>query len=84
MVVVGLTASELPLPTAVPPQDPLYHWNAAPVPSDPPVTDKVVPLPVQIVPGEAPADAGAVDAVFTVMVTEAQAVVLQVPSARTK
>jgi hypothetical protein len=82
--VVGLTDKELPLPTAVPPQDPLYHWKLAPVPREPPVTDKVVLLPEQIVVAVAAALAGAVDNVLTVMVTEAQAVLLQVPSARTK
>lgn len=84
VVVAGLTARELPLPTAVPPQEPLYHWKLAPVPSEPPVKDRVVPLPEQMVVGLALADAGAVESVFTVTVTEAQAVVLQVPSARTK
>jgi hypothetical protein len=75
---------ELPLPTAVPPHDPLYHCQLAPVPNEPPVTDKVVALPEHIVVAVAVAPAGAAESVFTVMVTCTQLVLLQVPSARTK
>ena len=75
---------ELPLPTSVPAQEPLYQFQLAPVPSEPPVTDSVVLLPEQMVVAVAEAEAGAVESALTVTVTEAQAVVLQVPSARTK
>ena len=64
----------LPLPTNVPPQEPLYHLRVAPVPAEPPVILKVVELPLQIVVELAEADVGAVDAVLTVTVTEAHAV----------
>ena len=36
-----------PVPTGVPPQLPEYHFQEAPVPNDPPETDKVVELPEQ-------------------------------------
>ena len=49
MVVVGATVTLLPVPTAVPPQLPLYHFQLAPVPKLPPLTLNVVVLPKQIV-----------------------------------
>ena len=68
----------LPVPTAVPPQLPLNHWAVAPVPALPPESVSVVELPAQMV--VVPVmDVGAVDAVFTVTVAEAQLVVLQLP-----
>ena len=73
----------MPLPTGVPPHEPLYHFHDAPVPSKPPATVKVVVAPAQIVAGAAEADAGSVDKLFTVTVVVTQAVVLQVPSALT-
>ena len=75
---------ETPLPTAVPPQLPLYHCQLAPVPNAPPTTESVVLLPEQIVVAVAEAEVGSVELVLTVMVTETQAVLLQVPSTRTK
>ena len=74
---------EAPLPTEVPPQLPLYHCHVAPLPSVPPLTDRVVGEPGQTVAGNADAEAGAVEFEFTVTVTEAQVVVLQVPCALT-
>jgi hypothetical protein len=38
-----------PVPTAVPPHDVVYHLQIAPAPKVPPLTDKVVFLPLQIV-----------------------------------
>lgn len=61
VVEVGLTAREVPLPMGEPPQDPLYHSQVAPVPNDPPTTDKVVGLPEQMVVEVAVAEVGLVD-----------------------
>ena len=54
------------------------------MPKVPPVAVKVTVLPVQTVVAEALMPVGAVEDELTVIVTEAQAVVLQVPSALTK
>ena len=82
MVATGETETEAPVPTGVPPHDPVNHSVVAPVPFDPPETVKVVLAPLQItfVPV---ASVGDVDNVFTVTVTVAQVVVLQVPLYRT-
>ena len=71
------------MPTKVPPQEPLYQRKLAAVPSEPPETVNTVlpPLQMVLVPVIA---VGAVESVFTVTSCEAQVVVLQVPSARTK
>ena len=67
-----------PVPAGVPPHDPVNHWVEAPVPFEPPSTVNVVLLPLQMV--VVPViPVGAVDDVFTVTVTEAHVVVLQVP-----
>lgn len=79
----GETTIDAPVPSGVPPHDPLYQAQLAPLPSEPPETLKVVLPPWQIVGELAAADAGPVDAVLIVTVTLAHAVVLQVPSART-
>ena len=81
-MLAGDTAMELPVPTSVPPQLPEYQFQAAPVPSEPPDTVKVVEPP-QMGLGFADALVGSVDNVFTVTVTEVQLVVLQVPTALT-
>ena len=83
VVDAGETDREAPLPTGVPPHDLLYHCHDAPVPREPPVTVKVVASPVQIAEGEAEAEVGSVDKLFTVTVVFTQTVVLQVPSALT-
>lgn len=80
----GLTVMEVPLPSGVPPQVPLYHCQVAPVPNEPPVTVKVELLTGQMVVAVAEINAGAVETGLTVMVTDTQVVVLQGPSARTK
>ena len=79
----GLTLIVLPLFTKVPPQDPLYHFHDAPVPSEPPLTVIFVLLPIQMVGEVAEALVGFVEAVFTCTVTCAQVVVPQSPSALT-
>lgn len=85
VVEVGLTVKELPLPTAVPPHEPLYHCQLAPVPKDPPVTDNVVLLPEQMVVAVADAEVGSVESEFTFTVTLWQEVMPQEPpSALTK
>ena len=78
----GETDIELPVPTEVTPQPPVYQFHEAPVPKEPPMTDNVV-APPQV--GFTLADilAGVVDDEFTVTVTGAQTVVLQDPSALT-
>ena len=50
MVVAGLTVIELVLDaTKVPPHEPLYQYQPAPVPNEPPETLSVVLPPAQIV-----------------------------------
>lgn len=83
MVDAGDTGKLAPVPTNVPPQLPEYHCQVAPVPSTPPVMLMVVELPAHTGLGAADALPAAVDTVLTVTVTDTQAVVLQVPSART-
>ena len=63
--------SVAPVPTAVPPQDPLYHLQVAPVPRAPPVTLSVtVPGPQSVV-ALALAAVAAVDSDCTVIVVVA-------------
>ena len=71
-----------PVPAGMPPHDPVNHSVLAPVPFDPPSTVKVVLLPLQIVVVPV-VPVGAVDSVFTVTVTVAHVVVLQLPLYRT-
>ena len=49
MFAVGETVIEGPLPTDVTPHELLYHCQLAPVPNEPPLTDKVVLPPLQMV-----------------------------------
>ena len=73
----------MPVPASVPPHEAEYHLAVAPVPALPPTSVKVVLPPLQIV--ETPEILrGAVEGLFTVTLTEAQVVVLQVPLYRTK
>lgn len=39
----------LPLPMAVPPQLPLYHFHTAPVPKIPPLTERLTAVPGLVV-----------------------------------
>ena len=82
MVVLGVTLRLVPVPAEVPPHEPLYHFQLPPVPSEPPDMLSVllwplhnVLVPLIVVTG--------VDVSLTVKVKLLQAVVLQVPSART-
>jgi hypothetical protein len=84
VVAEGVTLMLLPLPTAVPPQELLYHFQSALLPRLPPFTLRVTLEPLQTESAEAVMEVGAVEKVFTLMDLLAQAVVLQVPSARTK
>ena len=73
----------LPVPAGVPPHELVNHSAIAPVPVLPPTTVRVVLLPKQIV--ETPEIlVGAAESVLNVINCEAQAVVLQSPSYRTK
>ena len=74
VVDAGVTERGLPVPTSVPPQLMVYQFQEAPVPNEPPVTDKLV-APPQVGLTEAAAPVGAVELVLTVTVTLAQAVV---------
>ena len=67
MVVLTVTFNVVPVPTKVPPQLPLYHFQVAPAPRLPPVTLKVtVPGPQSVV-DDAIAPVGSVDRELTVM-----------------
>jgi hypothetical protein len=61
----------------------VYHFQLAPVPSEPPVTASEDDAPLQMLDGVAVAPVGAVDAVFTVTVTLWAVVFPQAPSALT-
>ena len=69
MVDVGLTLIDVPVPTSVPPQLPVYHAHVLP---DPPLTVSVLLAPEQIVAGLADADDGAVGSGLTVTVVVTQ------------
>ena len=84
VVTEGFTEIEFPVPTSVPPQDPLYHFQLALLPKVPPCRVSVTLLPVQIESAEVVIEVGAVERVFTFIALLTQAVVLHVPSARTK
>lgn len=71
------------MPTTVPPQLPEYQVHTAPVPNEPPETERVVGLPAQTGFMLAEAPVGSVDDELTVTVYEAQEVVLQSPAAST-
>ena len=74
---------DVPLPTCVPPQDPVYQIQLALVPKLPLVTVKVDVAPEQISVGFDVAVVGATDGVLWVTVTVAHVVVLQSPTAPT-
>ena len=80
---VGLnTGAELE-DTNVPLQIPVYQFQTAPVPSEPPTTERVVDEPAQTGLTVAFIEVGAVEFVFTFTVSDAQIVVLHVPTAAT-
>jgi hypothetical protein len=45
MVEEGETVIEAPVPSAVPPQEPEYHFHEAPEPNDPPISVNVTTPP---------------------------------------
>ena len=69
MVEVGLTVIDVPAPTRVPPQLPVYHLQVVP---DPPVAVSVLLEPEQIVDGLADASVGATGIGLTVTDVVAQ------------
>ena len=69
MVTVGETDKLLPVPTDVPPHDPVIHRKVVP---EPPVYDNVVDCPSQIVVAVALTVAGGAGNGFTVIVVETQ------------
>ena len=80
----GVTLMLFPLPIAVPPQELLYHFQLALLPRLPPFTLSVTLEPLQTESAEAVMDVGAAEKVLTLIVLLTHAVVLQLPSARTK
>jgi hypothetical protein len=65
-VAAGVTERLLPVPTNVPPHEPVYHPKVVPVP---PVYDSVLLVPLQTVVAVALTDVGAVGSGVTVTVT---------------
>jgi hypothetical protein len=79
----GDSVTELPVPTGVPAQLPLYHFQLAPAPRLPPLTLNVVDVPLHMVVVPVIEFAG-LEVSLTVTVTLLQGEFLHVPSARTK
>ena len=65
-------------------QAPLYQFQSAEVPNNPPVIPRVVELPWQIVENTVVADIAETEVSFTVIILLTQIVVLHIPSALTK
>ena len=65
------TLIEAPVPINVPPQEPVYHFHEAPVPSEPPITLSVKLVPAVAKTTEEVMEVGAVLPVFKVGVTMA-------------
>ena len=80
---VGFTVIELPVPADVPPHEPVYQCHVAPVPRLPPVTIRVLLVPLQVLLFAIETPVGDVDKELTTTVPFAQPVVLQAPSALT-
>jgi hypothetical protein len=78
----GLTEILLPVPIDVPLQEPLYHFQLAPLPNAPPLTLKVVEEPLQTIVVPVIEDAG-LEVSRTVITTLLQGEFLHPPSART-
>ena len=74
---------ELPVPTNVPPQLPLYQFHVAAVPRLPPFTVNVALPPEHTLVVEVVMDVAADEGAFILIVILEQAVELQVPSALT-
>ena len=71
MVLFTVILSVAPVPTKVPPQLPLYHFQLAPLPAEPPTTDKVTAVGPHTVLADAVAPVGAVDNELTTIVAVA-------------
>ena len=83
MVAEGANAGDAPDITYVPPHEPVYQFQLAPVPRLPPVIPRVVFEPAQI--GVVPdAEVAGDERVLIATVTLTQVVVFNVPCARTK
>lgn len=80
----GETTRLEPVPTKEPPQLPLYHCQEDAVPRLPPVAVSVTLPPVHKLAELLLIEVAGVDAVLGLMVTLAQVVVLQEPTAFTK
>jgi hypothetical protein len=80
VVDVGLTVMDVPVPTSVPPQLPVYQAHVLP---DPPLAVSVLLSPEQIVDGLALASVGATGSGFTVTGVVAQVELPQPFSQRT-
>jgi hypothetical protein len=72
VVTEGLTERPLPVPTDIPPHEPVYQWITSPVPPPPPFKVRVLFCPLQIVAGEAVAVVGSAEVWFTETVTSLQ------------
>lgn len=77
----GVNDGEAPEPANVPPHEPVYHFQIAPVPVVPPVKDTVLELPVHKPDGDDDNEEGITEDVLTVTVKLVQTVVLHVPCA---
>ena len=73
VVTAGVTENPLPVPTKVPPHEPVYHCITSFAPPPPPLSVKVVLLPIQMGFVAAVAEVGSVDFAFTVIDTDAHA-----------
>ena len=73
MADAGLTTSGLPVPTNVPPHEPVYHLTTVPVPPPPPTKVRVDGEPLHTDAGDAVADVGFVDFTTIVLVLPAPA-----------
>jgi len=73
-VLVGLTPSEVPLPTSDPPQLPVYQSMVSPAPA---VAERVDEAPLQIAVGVAAGLPGVAGCAFTVTVTWAHVALAQ-------
>ena len=77
-----VTFSVAPVPTNVPPQVPLYHFQVPPVPKLPPVTLKVTVAGPQSIAGDAVAPVGSTESELTVI--DVVAVTAEQPPAAAK
>lgn len=84
VVTFGEKDGDVPEPAVVPPHEPVYQYQFAPVPKLPPVNVNVEDVPGHIAEGDAEAEEAAIEPPLTIIVTLTQAVVLHNPSGLTK